>query len=121
MASSATYASEGPPTTSLFLSPQDVSEADRQAEQSTPAGQGDITLGAIMYYAPHDWTIWLRGERWTPQTSRQDLSVRAVSADEVRLSWRSDGDQATVIEKNITLTTNQTYQISTGRIINREH
>ena len=114
------YATEAPPATSLFLSPQETREAESQAEKSMPAGQGDIRLGAILYYAPHDWIIWLRGERWTPQTSRQDLSVRAVSADEVRLRWRGDGDKGAVIEKEITLTPNQTYQISTGKIIDRE-
>ena len=99
----ATSANAAPPTISLFLTPQESREAATQAAKSAPAGQGDISLGAILFFAPNDWTLWLQGERWTPETSRQNLRIISVTADEVRLRWRGDGDKGDVIEKQITL------------------
>jgi hypothetical protein len=102
------------PQTSLFFSPQEARDAEIQAAKLALAGQGDISLGAIMYYTANDWTLWLRGERWTPQTSHEDLRVLDVSANEVHLSWREDTGST---EREITLRPHQTFQIATGKII----
>ena len=105
------------PSASLFFTPQESREAAALAAKSSPTGQGDITLSAIMYYAPNDWTVWIQGERWTPQTSREDLHILDVRSDQVRLLWRGDGAKGAASEKEITLRANQTYQISSGKII----
>ena len=102
------------PQSSLFFTPQEARDAELQAAKSAPAGQGDISLSAIMFYTADDWTLWLRGERWTPQTDHDDLHVLHVTANEVRLSWREDAGSA---EREITLRPNQTYQIATEKII----
>ncbi|MDR3423472.1 MAG: hypothetical protein P4M13_00120 [Alphaproteobacteria bacterium] len=102
------------PQTSLFFTPQESRAAEILAQKAQPAGQGDIRLGAVMYYGPHDWTLWLQGEKWTPETSRPDLRVEEVSANEVRLSWRAEDGSG---ERDFTLKPNQSYQIATGKII----
>ena len=102
------------PQSSLFFTPQESLDAERMAARSAPAGEGDISLGAIMFYGADDWALWLQGEWWTPQTAHKNLRVLDVTADEVRLSWREDADSP---EHEITLKPNQTYQIATGKII----
>ncbi len=80
-----------PPRTSLFFTQKEAREAEKLARQSAPAGQGEIQLGAVIYYAPDDWAFWLQNEKWTPNTLREDLQVLEVTADEVRLVWRGGG------------------------------
>ncbi len=81
---------------------------------AAPVGRGDIHLGAVIYYAPNDWTLWLQGEKWTPETSREDLRVLAVTVDEVRLSWQGEDDAP---PREIILRPNQSYQIATESVI----
>jgi hypothetical protein len=102
------------PQTSLFFTPQEARDAELQAAKSAPVGEGDISLGAVMYYGQDDWSLWLRGEHWTPETSHDDLRVISVTADEVHLSWREEAGGA---EREITLRPHQTFQIATGKII----
>jgi hypothetical protein len=101
------------PTASLFLTPQELYEAEMLARKLPPAPEGDIHLGAVLYYSPDDWTLWLQGEKWTPETVRGDLRVLEVTEDGVRLMWRDDKRQ----EHEITLKPNQSYQIATGKVI----
>jgi hypothetical protein len=107
------YAQDTLPSASLFFTPQEAHEAEVLAQKLTPAGQGDIHLGAVMYYGPKDWTLWIQGEKWTPETSRDDLHVLAVTANEVHLSWRGEDG----VTREIALAPNESYQISTGKII----
>jgi len=34
----------------------------------------DIHLGAVLYYGPERWTLWLQGKRWTPATVNDDYA-----------------------------------------------
>jgi hypothetical protein len=104
----------GAPQASLFFTPQEAHEAEVLAQRLAPAGVGDIRLGAVMYYGPDDWTLWLQGEKWTPETSRDDLRVLEVTEDAVRLWWRNEDDAT---EHEITLRPNESFQIATGKII----
>jgi hypothetical protein len=112
--SSAHAAENGIPEASLFFTPQEAHDAEALAQRLAPAGQGDIHLGAVLYYGPHDWTLWLQGEKWTPETSRDNVQILDVTENNVRLLWRGeDGSD----KAEITLKPNQSYQISTGKII----
>lgn len=102
------------PKTSLFFSPSDAHEAEMMAQRLAPAGKGDIRLGAILYYGPDDWSVWLQNERWTPQTTREDIQILSVDPNEIRITWHSV-DHPTPIE--ITLKPNQAYEIATGKIV----
>ncbi len=103
-----------PPPASLFFTPSETHEAERLAAHEAPTGAGDIRLGAIMYYGPQDWSLWLQGEKWTPETSRDDLHILQVSPNDVHLSWRDDEKGETHL---ITLHPNESYQIATGKTI----
>lgn len=102
------------PQASLFFSPRDAHEAEMQAQRLIPAGKGDIHLGAVLYYGPNDWVFWLQGEKWTPSTTRKNIRIEEVSAAKVRLVWQDPERPAPV---KIELKPNQSYQISTGKII----
>ena len=106
--------SGGVPQTSLFLSPQEAYEASLLAQKIPPERHGDIHLGAVMYYGPDDWTLWLQDKKWTPDTVSDDLRVLEVTSDEVRLAWRGK-DAASEIE--FVLKPNQSFQTATGIII----
>ena len=101
------------PQTSLFFTPDETRLAEALAEKNAP-DVADIRLGAVMYYGPHDWTLWLQGIKWTPSTSRDDLKILYVAPNEVRLSWRGDDGKA---PRQIVLRPNEAYEIATGKII----
>ncbi len=111
---------ESPPETSLFFTPEETRVAEKLAFKNAPMGQGDLRLGAIFYSDPNDWTLWLQGERWTPETRRSDLRILSVTPDTVRLRWQGEdkgGDGGTKVDKDITLHPNQIYEIGSGRIV----
>ncbi|MDR3450687.1 MAG: hypothetical protein P4M15_13255 [Alphaproteobacteria bacterium] len=105
---------EGLPHGSLFFTPQQADAADNLAEKSMPPGIGDIRLGAILYYGPGDWAVWIRGEKWGPGTARDDLRITEVTPDKVYLAWHDEDNDVT---RNIALRPSESYQIATGRII----
>jgi hypothetical protein len=102
------------PPRSLFLTPQEVHEARARAQMALPAGKGDIHLGAVLYFGPHDWTVWLQGEKWTPETVREDLEILEVMPTEVRVSWRNPEAPEPL---ELALKPNQSYRIATGKIV----
>lgn len=102
------------PQTSLFFTPEETYQVDRLAQQSQAPGEGDLNLGAVFFYAPNDWVLWLRGEKWTPQTRRDDIRIKEVSAGNVRLTWQAEDGSG---PRDITLAPNETYQISSGQVI----
>ncbi len=109
------YASAETPTPSLFFTAEETRKIEALAhkEASTP-GASDIHLGAIMYYAPNDWAVWLQGERWTPTTEHTDLHILGVEPNQVRMEL--SGVQFSV-PQDITLRPYQTYQTATGKIV----
>lgn len=103
---------------SLFFTPDEAGHiqalADQRAREDALASGNDIHLGAVMYYGPDNWTLWLRGEAWTPVTQRADLRVLDVKPGEAKLLWT---DTASAELREITLKPHQTYQALTGKII----
>jgi len=104
----------GLPQTSLFFTPQEAHEAETLAQRLAPAGRGDIHCGAIFYYGPKDWTVWLQGKKWTPETSRDDLQILEVTASDVRLLWHGEDGASPVA---FSLKPNQSFQIATRKVI----
>ncbi|MFA5041240.1 MAG: hypothetical protein WC464_06380 [Bdellovibrionales bacterium] len=102
------------PQVSLFLTPQETFEASMLARRLPPERKGEIHLGAVLYYGQDDWTLWLQGQKWTPETIRSDIRILEVTANDVRLSIREEHGTD---EKIITLKPNQSFEIATGKII----
>lgn len=92
------------PTASLFLTQKESEQATRLARQAFPAA-GGIRLGAILYFGEDDWTIWLQGEKWTPETRRDDIRVIAVTPRSVTLIIRDENGE----DKEVVLAPNETY------------
>jgi hypothetical protein len=99
-------------TPSLFFTNdemQTIEAAVQKSAQQHPSDNGeDVTLGAVLYYGPENWSVWLQGERWTPTTNKPNLHIVDVAADHVRLSVTplSGGTP-----QEITLRPHQTYSL----------
>lgn len=106
------FAQSAPPAQSLFLTPD---EEARAASDHTPYGTAalrdpaDLTLDALIYYAPDHWSLWLQGEPWTPTTRHTNIRILSVSENDVRLSYRPDPRYPA---REIKLHPHQTYHIA---------
>ena len=104
-------------TASLFFSPEQIQKIEMQSAKNTKpivTTNEDIHLGAVFYYAPDDWVLWLQGERWTPATERQDIHVDEVTPDHVVLSVSPGAGQP---QRDVVLKPYQTYQLSSGLVV----
>lgn len=50
-------------------------------------GPREIRLGGISYTGPSDWTIWLNGERITPNAIPKEVIDINVAGDFIELKW----------------------------------
>ena len=105
------------PVASLFFTPAQIEQIEAPPPTTAPMPTpppADIHLGAVLYYGPGDWTLWIDGEKWTPDTRRADLQIVEVTPDEVHLDWlKAPNDPA----RAITLRPYQTYQVATGGVV----
>ncbi len=56
-------------------------------EQLVDPGRRYITLGGIVYKAENDWTIWLNGQRVTPEAVPEEVMDLRVYKDYVEFKW----------------------------------
>lgn len=107
---------DGQPPQSLFFTADESAAIARLVDNMKPEHQdaSGIHLGAVMYYGPEDWTLWLQGTKWTPESSKPDLHIISVAPNEVHLSWLRS---AKALPQDITLRPYQTFQISSGKIV----
>ncbi|MFA4993913.1 MAG: hypothetical protein WC521_01215 [Bdellovibrionales bacterium] len=108
--------SEALPEASLFFTSQEMREAGMLTRKIPPVREGEIHLGAVVYYGPDDWTLWLQGTKWTPETEQSDLRVLEVTANDVRLLWRGENGKEA---QEILLKPNQSFEIATGKVISQ--
>ncbi len=105
------------PVGSLFFTPSEIEKIE------TPDGHkasvlpppSDIHLGAVLYYAPDQWVVWLDGERWTPETRRDDLQITEVRPRQVQLRVRANG-LGPAAAHDVVLKPYQTYRLASGQI-----
>lgn len=107
------------PQASLFFTPEEVRAIEKPMEKNTaaaaqPVPMRDVSLGAVLYYGPGDWVLWLQGERWTPATQHADIHVLEVDADEVRLKLTPSPD---VAAREVVLKPYQIYQWSADKVV----
>ncbi len=105
-----------PVNPSLFFTSQEAAMVETLAAKNPhpAASNGDVHLGAVMYYSPEDWVVWLQGERWTPETQHPDLHIIEVLPDRVRLGIAL---QPNLPLREVTLRPYQTYQLSSRRVV----
>ena len=106
------------PRPSLFFTPQEEASIETAVRREQPKllGQAKHVLhcGSIMYIDETRWTIWLQGERWTPEMKRPNLHVIAVTPYAVRLSLVMAGETS---KREVTLRPHQSLNLLTGDII----
>lgn len=100
-------------TPSLFFNKDDVARIEKETINPSPKSEDALTIGAILYFGPKSWSVWIRGEKWMPDTDRPNLHILAVTPDSVRLSVAPyEGAPF----KEVTLRPYQTYIPSSGQI-----
>jgi len=112
----AASARAGTPPASLFFDAESAGKIEALAEKNRlpHANAAAIHLGAVFYYGPKDWALWLQGHKWTPDTDQPDLHIVDVSPGEVQMLWQGASGAA---PQEITLRPYQTFEITTGEII----
>jgi len=99
---------EPAPIASLFYTAAEVKAIEGLRRKNPQAeDQSVLHLGAVIYYGPDDWIVWLQGSRWTPETDRPDLHIADVQPNLVRVSWTATPGAAPL---DITLHPHQTYR-----------
>jgi hypothetical protein len=107
---------EDVPVPSLFFTSEETRQVEALAVTANhpETAPGDIQLGAVFYYAPDNWVLWMQGKKFTPQTHRSDIDIVSVTPDEVRFNYRPElGDSP----RDITLKPHQVFQLSTGKVV----
>lgn len=103
-------------TPSVFFSPEEVHRIESEIGKE-PRGEEEkqrtLTLDSILYFGPQKWTVWLGGEKWTPETKHARLKILSVTEGRVKLSYKTGSDEA---EKEATLFPHQTLNIKTGEV-----
>lgn len=79
-----------------------------------PVGPTLLHLSAIVYFSPSSWTIWLNGERVTPDRWPKHIEALAVERDSIQVKLRIGGDR---LPLSVQLWPNQTYIVSTENVV----
>lgn len=65
-------------------------KAENDARKATEENEKSyIYLASILYYSPHDWTIWVNNTKISSADNnpKKELYVRAINADLVKIRW----------------------------------
>lgn len=104
-------------TTSLFFNEAERQQIDEEFQNNRAAyatpDEHNIHLGAVLYYGPQRWVVWLQGKSWMPETQDNDIRILEVTARQVKLQWKSSTQEA---GDEITLRPHQTYNRMTEEV-----
>ena len=93
---------------------ESINAAVKTARHNNPIASADrIHLGGIIYTNDDDWSLWLQGERVTPESQNAARKIIEVTPKHVRLEVTPPQGGAPIA---ITLLPHQTYRFSTGQI-----
>lgn len=111
-------AGDATPLTSLLFTATEVAlieEALRAAAAEAPAaGPGALYLSGILYLGPRAWTVWLNGERVTPDRWPEHVEGLTVERDSIEVKLGFTDGRSPV---SIRLRPNQTYIVATGEVV----
>lgn len=79
------YAWEGLAQRSLFFAPEELTGTQPLESQAH-----ELTLGAISFLDPEDWTIWINEQPFKPQSPPPGLDVVAVEPLRIFFKWTGD-------------------------------
>ncbi len=70
---------------------QEELEAMKRGDDFNPEPvERDITLGGIVYHGEKDWTIWINGQRVTPDAVPKEVLDLQVFEDYIEVKWLDD-------------------------------
>ncbi len=76
----------------LVARPPTQSEVDRsqrelESGERPPMGPRELALGGIVYLSSGDWTVWLNGEKITPDAIPSEILDIRVYKNYIKLKW----------------------------------
>lgn len=90
---------------------QSLGEGEAPLEKvKPPPEEREVSLAGITYRAPDDWTIWLNGQRVTPQALPKEALDLKVYKDYIELRWLDDYSNQIL---PIRLRTHQRFNVDT--------
>ena len=99
---------------SLFFNSDETKRVEfLAAQQPSQIVSSDIYLGAIMYYGPDTWRVWMLNRSWSPVTKDDKVQITSVQPNLVRIHL---AERADFPARDITLKLHQTWRASTGQI-----
>ena len=69
------------------VSPSKLKDSGSAVPGEVPRSIREISLGGIVYREPKDWTIWLNGQRVTPDALPDQVLDLKVAEDHIDLKW----------------------------------
>ena len=112
------HAAERPaiPESTLFFSDDKAQEIEMLAREivAPQARSAGIHLGAILYFAPNNWTLWLQGEKRLPGSENAGIRIVSVEPNLAHIQWKNAQNAA---PQDIKLRPHQTFVMATGEII----
>jgi len=67
--------------------PPTESEIRRAQNGDVPKGLREVTLAGIVYLSAGDWTIWLNGQKVTPNRLPPEILDISVRKNSIKLKW----------------------------------
>lgn len=73
---------------SLMFAPHELQKPLSQPPFRPHAQVEGLFLGGILYTGPHQWVVWINGQRFDPQTTHDTLTLINVTPRLVHLTWK---------------------------------
>lgn len=73
-----------------------------------------LYLSGILYLSPRTWTVWLNGQRVTPERWPEHVKGLSVERDSIEVKLRVADDEPLV---TVRLRPNQSYIVATGEVV----
>ena len=89
-------------------------KAEEQPAAAPEARPVVLHFSAIMYISPRIWTVWLNGQRFSPDRWPEHVEALGVERDSIELTLRVTEGAAPV---TVRLRPNQTYIVATGEVV----
>ncbi len=91
----------------------DAEVAERPENPADPSPKR-LYLDSLLYVGPSQWSAWLQGERWTPETKNPELKIVAASPEGLRLRLEPPLVKTGV---EIFLAPHQSYDLTSGKVV----
>lgn len=100
---------------SLFFTPHEMTRIHKAIQRNQNAGQAKhlIHMSSLLYFGPNHWVIWLRGEKWTPQTKNKNITIQEITNSSARLTIKHPTFAGS---REIKLHPHQSYNLLTGKV-----